>query len=1093
MHPFRASRVAIPLLFACLLTAGQAVGQQRIAGEYYFSSLGIKDGLSQGMIFCILQDAKGFLWFATKEGLNRYDGYSFKVYRNIPGDPTSLADNQIFSMTQDHTGRIWIGTRTQGLQLFDPVREVFTPVPIPAGTSSSRTVDQAIHHLNIDREGYLWIGGWKRLLARLDTRHRSLVKLKRSMVSYAHDRRFISNETFTMSLTDSGHAAIVVQDGVWCYRAPRFGFQKALDWKELGLRFGDDGDEITTAVADGKGSYWVSARMGERALLLRIDWNSRRITDTLRFMYGGADLVARAITFGPDGNLYCSGSNYFIRCELDRRVYTVTPPMPGQTGRLQGDVSDMLFDRSGNLWIGTAGLGLFSFNPRTLAFHADIQPLHEALFGTELRAFVSYIRKKTGDPFKQLQTVYPVRAPDGSVWCGAVHFGLLHYDPVTGTVRSFGVSQQDPHRFLMLRLGLPFIDSKGRVWIGNTQGLSRLVDRPEQWEHYFFSKDGPDLLRREDNVNCYFEDGDGTIWLGTVSTGMARFHPETGEFDTYQSNLSDSVGLSSNHVLCITPDPAEPERYLWIGTDGGGLNLFDKKHGTFRRFGLKDGLPNMVIYGILPDTEGTLWMSSNNGISRLDPSRMTFTNYTRRDGLQDNEFNRTEYASIPPMLYFGGVRGHNAFDPRNIRRNKTVPEIVLTGLRIFNRPVTDRGILPRAVPYTSSITLAHDQNMLTFEFAALDYTSPKMNFYRYRLEGLDEHWIDAGNERTATYTYLDPGEYTFHVIGSNNHGVWNTEGAVLRITILSPWWQTAWAWTGYGILLIALIATVDRLQRRRVIARERQRSLMRESELRAEAAELEARVVRAEQERSEQEIRVAAEMQKRIIPQSLPDIPGYAIGGRNIPANEIGGDYYDCIPLGEGRYALVMADVTGKGIPAALLVNSLHASLLVQLDADRPLEDLTLRLNEFIYRISTPSTFITFIIAILHAPSGTIEMINAGHNPAMVQSSDGQVDVMKEHGLPLGCSVDITLYKREVRVLMPGEGLLLYTDGIPEAMDAGLGQFGQDALERFLADCKVCAPDRLIDALVERLAQHRSEACQSDDLTMLFLRRKKTP
>ena len=188
-----------------------------------------------------------------------------------------------------------------------------------------------------------------------------------------------------------------------------------------------------------------------------------------------------------------------------------------------------------------------------------------------------------------------------------------------------------------------------------------------------------------------------------------------------------------------------------------------------------------------------------------------------------------------------------------------------------------------------------------------------------------------------------------------------------------------------------------------------------------------------------------------------------------------------------------MADVTGKGIPAALLVNSLHASLLVQLDARQSLEELTLRLNDFIYRISTPSTFITFILAILHAPSGTIEMMNAGHNPAMVQGEGGRVEIMQEHGLPLGCSVDITMYKREVRVLMPGEGLLLYTDGIPEAMNSDMEQFGQEALEAFLADCRICSPDHLIGALVERLDEHRGPASQSDDLTMLFIRRKKTP
>jgi serine phosphatase RsbU (regulator of sigma subunit)/streptogramin lyase len=1024
--------------------------------------------------------------------LNRYDGYSFTVYRNVPGDATSLADNQVFSLAEDSRGRIWVGTRTQGLQLFDPVTEIFTPFPLPSD-NPHRTINEAIHHLVIDKEGYLWIGGWKRLLARLDTRHDAYGPLQQSCTPFGNDKRFITSHYFLMSLTGTGHVTMLGNEGVWSFRAPTHGFEKMLDWRSMGFPVEKKRFEVLSGAADVKGAYWLSVKLDGRFVLLRIDMSSKRITDTLRFEHEGAELIARGMTLGPDGMLYCSGSYYFIRADLRERTYTVTLPVPAQSGRLFGDVSTLRFDRSGILWIGTAGLGLHTFNPNTLAFHADARPLKEALFGKELRIFENHVRSEAGDPSRILNSSFPVRGKNGSVWCGTINYGLLHYDPTTGKVGRYGFTTKDPYSFLMMRLGVPFVDSRGDVWIGNTQGVSRLVDRPEQWEHFFYEKDGPDLTQPEDNVNCFHEDADGSLWLGTVSRGLVHFRPSKGDFRIFSYEISDSSSISSNHVLSIAADPANPGRYLWIGTDGGGLNRLDKQTGKFRRFGLKHGLPNMVIYGILPDTTGALWMSSNGGITRLLPGNLQFTNFHMRDGLQDNEFNRMEYYSIPPRLYFGGVKGHNSFTPGEIRRNVTVPEIVLTGLRIFNKPVVDRGILPMAVPYARSITLAHDQNMLTFEFAALDYSSPEMNRYRYRMDGLDEKWIDAGTARSATYTYLGPGEYTFRVIGSNNHGVWNTKGASIRIVVQPPWWQTPLAYATYTFVLFVLIFAVDRLQRRRVIASERQRSSMREAVLRAEAAELEARAVRAEQERNEQDIRIAANMQKLIIPQKLPEIPGYEIAGVNLPAHEIGGDYYDCIPLGDGRYAMVMADVTGKGIPAALLVNSLHASLLVQLDIERPLEDLALRLNDLIYRISSPSTFITFIIVILHAPSGTLEMLNAGHNPAMVQTTDGSVEVMTEHGLPLGCSIEITLYKSEIRVLMPGEGLLLYTDGIPEAMNSAMEQFGQEALEEFLSSRPACHPSELLDTLVDRLDQHRGDASQSDDLTMLFLRRKSPP
>ncbi|MDX9759190.1 MAG: SpoIIE family protein phosphatase [Bacteroidota bacterium] len=1076
-------------VITCLLLGGHTAAQQRIPGEYRFGAVGIADGLSQGMVYCIMQDARGFLWFGTKEGLNRYDGYSFTVYRNIPGDSSSLADNQVFSLAEDVRGRIWIGTRTKGLQLFDPVTETFTPFPIPSN-NPHRTIDEAIHHLVVDREGYLWIGGWKRLLARLDTRHEDAGPLRRSCTPFHTDRRFITTHHFLMSRTGTGHVTMLANDGVWSFRAPTHGFEKMLDWRAMGFPKDKKRFEVISGAADREGEYWLSAKLDDHFVLLRIDMASKRIRDTLRFEHNGAELIARAMIRGPDGMLYCSGSYYFIRCDPVRRTYSVTVPLSGQSGRLSGDVSTLRFDRSGNLWIGTTGLGLHTFNPNTLAFHADSRPLKEALFARELRIFEQHVRSESGDPGRILNSAFPVRGTDGSVWCGTINYGLLHYDPASGKVRRFGFTPADPYSFLMLRLGVPFVDSRGDVWIGNTQGISRLVDRPEQWEHFFYDADGPDLTQPEDNVNCMHEDPDGSLWLGTVSRGLVHFRPSTGEFRIFSYEISDSTSISSNHVLSIAADPDHPGRYLWIGTDGGGLNRYDRHSGTFRRFGLKHGLPNMVIYGILPDDGGSLWMSSNGGITRLEPRGLRFTNFQLRDGLQDNEFNRTELYRIPPRLYFGGVKGHNSFIPGEIRRNTAIPPIVITGLRIFNKPVTDRAILPESVSYARSITLAHDQNMLTFEFAALDYSSPDRNRYRYRMHGLDDEWIDAGTARSATYTYLAPGAYTFRVIGSNNHGVWNTTGAHLRIIVLPPWWRTSWAYAGYGIVLVLILVGIDRLQRRRVINRERQHSSMREAVLRAEAAEFEARAVRAEQERSEQDMRIAADIQRRIIPQSLPEIPGYDIAGINLPAHEIGGDYYDCIPLGDDRYALVIADVTGKGIPAALLVNSLHASLRVQLDTQRSLVDLALRLNDFIYRVSSPSTFITFIIAILHAPSGALELLNAGHNPAMIRASDGSISVLTEHGLPLGCSVEITLYNSEHRVLRPGEGLLLHTDGIPEAMNARMEQFGEDALEAFLSAHPAHHPADVLDALAARLFRHRGASPQSDDITMLFLHRK---
>ncbi len=1079
------------IIILCL-TATISIAQQYVEREYRFGALGIENGLSQGMIFCMVQDNRGFIWLGTKEGLNRYDGYSFTVYRNIPGDATSLADNQVFSMAVDSRGRLWIGTRTRGLQLFDPVTEKFTPL-FPPGASPEVSLDEPIHHLTLDQSGRLWVGGWRKLLASIDTRHLAVDELRRSCKSYRNDIRFESQDSFFLSRSPSGDLVILGDEGLWMVRGNSPGFTRVLMWRQLGIPVGERGCEIVTGTMDRNGVFWLSTVLEGSFALLKINPGKRSILDTLRFRYKNAELVARQILVGPDNILYCSGSYYFVRYDQRSDSYTVTPPAPDRSSGLRGSVSSLLWDRSGNLWVGTTGHGVHTFNPRTLSFHADATPLKLYLFGRELAMFERYLTGKFRREKRLMPEVFPVRAPDGSVWCGTTNYGLLHHDARTGAIRQYGVNKYDPNSFLMVRLSVPFIDRRNRVWIGNTQGVSQVVDGPEQWKHYFFDEDGPDLERREDNITCFFEDADGTFWLGTLSSGLAQFNPSTGRFKLFGYSLADSSSISADHVLAIAADPLNPERYLWVGTDGGGLNRFDKQTGKCTRLGVNDGLPNMVIYGILPDSLGRLWMSTNNGIACFRPGTLQFMNFNVRDGLQHNEFNRTEYYSIPPFLYFGGVKGHNSFIPGEIGRNPAVPPVVITGLRLFNHPLAPRSdgdILPSSVPYVKQITLAHDQNMLTFEFAALDFTDPGMNRYRYRMEGLDKHWIDAAGGRAATYTYLPPGEYTFRVVGTNNHGVWNMKGAAMRVVIRPPWWQTYWAYALYFILLALFVVTIDQVQRRRVIKRERERARMREAILRADAAEFEARAVRAENERNEQELRLAATVQQHILPRALPDIQGYSLAGINIPAHEIGGDYYDCIAVGDDKYALVIADVTGKGVPASLLVNSLHASLLVYLEYDTALEELAHRLNAFIYNSSLPSTFITCLIAMLHPPSGTIEIINAGHNPAIIARRDGTLEVLESHGLPFGCSVDITHYRPETQVLQAGDGLLLYTDGVTEAMNKVYEPFGQEALEDVLERECCNEPVTLISSLIDHIAEHRGAAPRNDDITMIYLKKQ---
>ncbi len=1083
------------LAFPTVLAAQQSSEKrtQQLVGEQKqllrFGRLDITDGLSQGMIFCMFQDSRGFMWFGTKEGLNRFDGYDFLSYRKRPGDTTSLPDNYVMAITEDTRGRLWLGTLSEGLVMFDPSTEVFTKVRIPheRGTDRVRPVDD----VEVDGNGLLWVAVHGMKLFSLDTRLSDVAAIQASMNPAGPYLKFDSKEVERLRYDRLGRLMYLTDESLYVYDSGHGTWDLLVRHQSLfGSERNTTGFMFSATQSDS--TIWVAVTINGCTHLRRLSPDGQRVLERRIVLVEGREQHIRDMIEGSDGAMYMISHEFFMR--LDPRTGTLLYSS-AQRDHMAGYLGwghHLGVSRDGVLWIGTSGYGLNTFNPLTLVFNAHHERIHPALFAREMEAFDRSIRERTDGAMRLVNDIFPRRMPDGSLWCGTVDHGLLHWDARTGRIRHYGVNGNDLYSFLMVRVHRPFVDSRGRVWVGNRHGISRLTDSPEQWEHYWFAPDGPDLTGADSRTTCWYEDPEGMIWLGTISSGMARFDPDSGTFTFYQYDADDSTSLSHDHVLSIEPDPDYPEHWLWVGTDGGGLNRFDLRSGRFTQYGAMQGLTNPVVYGILPDEQGMLWMSTNEGLFRFNPRSEHFRQYDVRDGLQDNEFNRAEYYRIGDSLCFGGVNGYNIFDPSEIRINSTIPPIVFTGFRLFDteiNPAAPDSPLSAAIPYVQSIDLAHDQNMFTIEFSSLDYHAPDRNRYRYRLEGFTSGWIDAGTTRSATFTNLDPGEYVFHVIGSNNHGTWNKEGATVRIVIHPPWWMTGWAFALYSIVIIGTLLGVDRLQRRRLITRERERAQYREAKLRAETAELEARVARAENERKQKEMQVASVIQQRVLPQELPRIRGYDIAGINLPADEIGGDYFDCIPLRNGRVAFVVADVTGKGVPASLLVNSLHAALRVHLDNDEDIPDLVRRLNAFLYRSTPASAFITFLIAVLDPDTGRIEVINAGHNPALIHRNGSVTDTERSRHLPLGCTIGAQGYTSERYSIGEGEGMLLYTDGITEAMNTERVPFGQEALENLVMSHRGKPAALLLGNVVSELRYYAGGAEQSDDITALYIRR----
>jgi serine phosphatase RsbU (regulator of sigma subunit)/ligand-binding sensor domain-containing protein len=1074
---------------AILLFVLPAQGQHRSDRVMHLHSLGITDGLSQGMIFCMFQDSRGFMWFGTKEGLNRYDGHTFQVHRKRPGDSVSLQENYVYAITEDEQGRLWIGTGGGGLIMFEPNREHFTQVPLYYKDSDIPV--RIIDDLEIDSKGRLWISVQGSSLLRVNTRLADPKAIAKSAYHGGPVRYHPSREVDRLHRDRLGRLTYITEAGLYHLNEEKGKWMLTVDCARL---FGDmpEWGPITSAAVHSDGSIWLALNMQAVSQLVHLTADGKKILSSRSFIVGEEELYIRDLLGGPNGVLYILAFNYFVRYDTVRDSYIAVRADKERNASYIGKGNHLFQSRGGMIWISTSGHGLNTYDPLTLSFNARTGGMNEALFGVEADAFDRFIRARTDGFTGLVNDIYPIRLKDGSVWCGTRDHGLLHYNATTRRVRQFGVVSGDPYSGLMIRLQRPFVDSRGRVWVGNRYGISRLDVESATWHHYWYDQGAPDLTNADDHITSYHEAPDGTFWLGTMMRGVARFFPDSGHFTFYMYDQSDSTSISHNHVLSIEADPQHGDRFLWIGTDGGGLNRFDLQSQEFMRFGIRHGLPNAVVYGILTDAAGYLWMSTNEGLCRMDTRTETFRCYDVRDGLQGNEFNRTQYQKVGDSLCFGGVDGYNLFLPSDIRENSTVPSIVLTGLRLFNTPVymgSPGSPLSVAIPYTTELHLFHDQNMISIQFAALDYHAPDRNQYRYRLEGFTEGWIEAGTDRVATFTNLDPGEYVFQVVGSNNHGVWNTTGVSLRIVIDPPWWMTMWAFAVYAFLLIGSLFTVDRIQKRRLIARERQQSQFRETQLRAEAAELEARAVRAENEKKNKEMQVASAIQQRVLPQQLPRIPGYDLAGINLPADEVGGDYYDIIALHDGRVVMVIADVTGKGVAASLLVNGLHAALRVRLEYEMDTVTLIRHLNEYLYKSTPPNAFVTFLIAVLDPATGDLEIVNAGHNPALLHRNGSVRETLRSQHLPLGCAVSTTPYHSEHYVLEPGQGLLLFTDGITEAMNVDFEPFGQEPLEKLVTMHRTQPAAMLLGLIVAELQHYARNAEQSDDITALYIRR----
>ena len=775
-----------------------------------FTHLSTANELSQTGIYRIVQDNQGFMWFATRYGLYRYDGYGFKVFAHDPDKPNSLSGAQVNTIFKDRDGTLWV-SGAQFLDKLNAAAEAFTRYPVPD-----------VRHISQDRSGILWLASATAGLCSLDPATEQI----RHYSSDPHDPSSLSSNGVIYTGEDKEGRFWVANDGYLDELDRRTGRAiQHIPLTEAPFGFGFYEDRLSI--------FWI----------FHVSPNSLtafdRKTNTLTHYAlpesqppGTAVTRITAILEDHTGALWIAthGSG-LLRYDRDHRRFIRYRNDPADPDSLPQNEVDALFeDREGGIWVGLGSMGVVRFTTNAPPFkrlpHAPasrVEPFVGAIYEDRQRAVwvgtpqaLNRIDRKAGT-LTSYRRGAPAASTDvitlrddhaGNLWVGTYGHGLLRFDPRTGRFVPYLHDPADPHSLSNDFVTRLLVDHSGTLWVGTKSGLNRFDAVTQRFTTY---KLGP----RDSNA-VYLElveDREGALWLGTEFSGLQRFDPATGKVEIYRHDINRPRTLSDDRVNSAYFDHSGT---MWVGTQNG-LNKFDPKSGTFTVYTRRDGLPGNAVACVLDDDRGNLWMSTNNGVARFDPKRRTFSNYSTTDGLSGPNLTGWGACFKSPTgeMFFGGFSGATAFFPDKVAYASYIPPIVLTDFRLFGNPVEigSRSPLQRSISYARDLILTREQNVFSLSFAALSYTNPSTNRYRYKLEPLEPNWNEAGSDRRqVTYTTLPAGKYTFRAQGATSTGAWSEPGASVRIEIPPPFWGTWWFQSACGIFMLVSLWFAHRLR-----------------------------------------------------------------------------------------------------------------------------------------------------------------------------------------------------------------------------------------------------------------------------------------
>ncbi len=796
---------------------------------FKFSHLTVQNGLSQNWVRCVYQDSYGYLWFGTDNGgINKFDGYNFTLYEHNSAIEDGISSNTINLIMESNDKKLWIGTR-RGLNVYDREKDKFTHYPL--------LQEEFIIGLHIFENGKIIVVTSESVFL-LDPKNKSI----RSLCS-DKEGPCIRDDFLTSVVKDNnGNLWVGSAEGLWLIDTisstmTQFDHDKNNSQSICG-------NIVTSLYCDHDGRIWAGTRYNGISIMKPYK-NNNDEPEFIHIKHDPFDLNSisegqiRVILHDTEGNIWIGTENGGINVLRSRNYISnnfifekYTHNLNDNTSISSNSIYAMYEDNQHTMWVGTFNGGLsyynkllykfdhykpISENPNSLNdnfINTFFEEGNDLWIGTEnglnilnrkTNTFKFYTHNSKDKRSIGSNAIWSIlKDRNNNIWVGTWDGGLNLFNRSTGTFTRYLHSDTDTNSILSNNVFGIIEDRDGDLWIACMDGgLSRFNYKSNTFTSYRHVRDGDRLSGTW--VRTLLEDSYGLIWI-SVTNAVQVYDKTKDTFTTYRNIKSDSTSISYDGAVVFFEDS---KKNLWIGTEGG-LNLFHRDKGIFSCYRVKDGLPNNVIKGICEDDRGNLWISTNKGISKfvngiLAPHKPEFINYDVHDGLQGDEFNRRSfYKDKEGKLYFGGTNGFNVFDPKSIEINPYKPKVVFTNFLLFNKPVRIGSVdkaLPKHISMCREIKLDYKSSVFTIQYAALNYLVPEKNEYAYRLLGFEEEWNYVGNIRSANYTNLDPGKYTFQVKASNNNGIWNEVPASIKIVIVPPWWMTWW----FRIIAVLLV------------------------------------------------------------------------------------------------------------------------------------------------------------------------------------------------------------------------------------------------------------------------------------------------